>query len=71
MGWQSRFDRLLKAMSHGEPHKAKPRWPQSATDLLGPSAQTSAGADQASVPEPDACSSDTQTPQDTSGDASR
>jgi hypothetical protein len=25
MGWQNRFDRLLKAMSQGEPHKAEER----------------------------------------------
>jgi hypothetical protein len=25
MRWQSRFDRLLKAMSQGEPHKAEKR----------------------------------------------
>ena len=55
--WQERFDRLLKAMSQGEPHKA--------------SARKSASAGQASGAEPDACSSDTQTRQDTSEDASR
>lgn len=25
MTWQSRFDRLLKAMTQGEPHKAEKR----------------------------------------------
>lgn len=25
MAWQERFDRLLKAMSQGEPHKAEKR----------------------------------------------
>ena len=25
MGWQDRFDRLLKAMTEGEPHKAEKR----------------------------------------------
>jgi hypothetical protein len=25
MGWQNRFDRLLKAMSEGEPHKVTAR----------------------------------------------
>jgi hypothetical protein len=25
MAWQKRFDRLLKAMSEGEPHKAEKR----------------------------------------------
>ena len=25
MSWQSRFDRLLKAMSQGDPHKAEKR----------------------------------------------
>jgi len=25
MGWENRFDRLLKAMSEGEPHKAEKR----------------------------------------------
>jgi hypothetical protein len=25
MNWQGRFDRLLKAMSQGEPHKAEKR----------------------------------------------
>jgi hypothetical protein len=25
MTWQNRFDRLLKAMSQGEPHKAEKR----------------------------------------------
>jgi hypothetical protein len=54
MAWQERFDRLLKAMSQGEPHKA--------------SARKSAAADQASDAEQPACSTDTQTPQDTSGD---
>lgn len=54
--WTNRFDRLLKAMSEGEPHKASER--------------TNKAADQASGAEQPACSSDTQTPQDTSGDAS-
>ena len=50
-----RFNRLLKAMSEGE----------------APSAQKSTSGDPALGEEPDACSSDTQTPRDTSGDASR
>lgn len=51
---QSRFDRLLKAMTEGEK----------------PSARKSAKAGQASGAERGAYSSDTQTPRDTSGDAS-
>ena len=50
-----RFDRLLKTMTQGEK----------------PSARKSASTDQASGAASDACSSDTQTPPDTSEDASR
>jgi hypothetical protein len=49
-----KFDRLLKAMTEGE----------------APSVRKKPSADPASDAERDACSSDTQTPQDTSGDAS-
>ena len=49
-----RFDRLLDAMLKGGP----------------PSGRKNAAADQASGEAPDACSSDTQTPPDTSEDAS-
>ena len=52
---QARFDRLLKAMTEGEP----------------PNAGKKPSGDQASTAARDACSSDTQTPPDTSGDASR
>jgi hypothetical protein len=31
MNWQERFDRLLKAMSQGEPHKAEKREPRRPT----------------------------------------
>lgn len=50
-----RFDRLLDAMANG-PH---------------PSARTRKAADPASGEAPDACSSDTHAPRDTSEDASR
>jgi hypothetical protein len=53
----AKFDRLLKAMSQGEPHKA--------------SARKSALAGQASDAEQPACSSDTQTRPSTSKGASR
>ena len=55
MAWQKRFDRLLKAMSQGE----------------APSARKSAKAGRASGVERGACSTDTRTRPDTSGDASR
>ena len=55
MSWQNPFDSLLKAMAKGD----------------APSARKSASSGRASDAEPPACSSDTQTPPDTSGDASR
>ena len=51
----ARFDALLTAMLAGP----------------APSAQKKPSADQALDAEPDACCDDTQTPQDTSPDASR
>ena len=53
--WEGGFDRLLSAMAAGE----------------APSAQQKRSSDQASGEPPDPCSSDTQTPRDTSEDASR
>lgn len=53
--WEPSFDRLLKAMAEGE----------------APSGRKSTSSGQASGEEPDACSSDTRTPRDTSEDASR
>lgn len=50
-----RFDALLDAMAKGE----------------APSARKKTATGSASGEAPDACSSDTQTPPDTSGDASR
>jgi hypothetical protein len=74
--WQERFDRLLNAMSQGEPHKAQKRSeyrklekPINEADFRS-IARKSASAGRASGAEPDACSNDTQTPPDTSGDAS-
>jgi hypothetical protein len=52
---KNRFDRLLKAMAEGE----------------APSAQKTPSGEAASDAEHDACCSDTRTPPDTSGDASR
>jgi len=76
-----RLDRLLRTMVAGEPQKAgakkdaPPNWVGDVLDSLKPlralSARKSAKADQASDAEPPVSSSDTQTPRDTSGDASR
>lgn len=76
MAWQERFDRLLKAMSQGEPHKAqkgsefrKLDRPTNEADFRF-SQRKSAAADPASDAERDACSSDTRTRRDTSRDDS-